>query len=281
MIYNLDRSVNAVMFGKVSQSEGCWHSGKRLTSHLILYLTEGKVSMQIGNETCNAKAGDILLIPKGVFYKPLESDGCQYYFFHFQASTLPETEKIPDSVALAPHMNLENGFAYTCTGIYASGVKIEIYTENVHFDIKKIFDRGAALRPDRAFSDKLLLDNLVRELLILLSNRDVSHIRNKKFLEILDYINSNYASCVKLSSLSQRFSLSESYISRLFNEELSMKPSEYINRIRISAAISLLVDTDITISEIAEKCGYSGVYYFSRIFKKMTGASPMKIRNSK
>lgn len=51
-------------------------------------------------------------------------------------------------------------------------------------------------------------------------------------------------------------------------KELGCKPSAYVNRIRISAAKLLLTDTDMTVREIADRVGYSDVYYFSKVFKK-------------
>ena len=72
--------------------------------------------------------------------------------------------------------------------------------------------------------------------------------------------------------------MSESYIARLFKKELGCKPSEYINRIRISVAKTLLSETDISITEISEKTGFSDVYYFSKTFKRIEGVSPSEIR---
>ena len=60
--------------------------------------------------------------------------------------------------------------------------------------------------------------------------------------------------------------------------KLNCKPSEYINNVRISAAETLLRETDMSVSEIAERVGYSDVYYFSKTFKRLVGCSPSKIR---
>jgi YesN/AraC family two-component response regulator len=62
---------------------------------------------------------------------------------------------------------------------------------------------------------------------------------------------------------------------------LFIKPSEYINNIRISVALSLLLETNLLVSEIAEKSGFSDVYYFSKVFKKNIGVSPLKVRTRK
>ena len=52
--------------------------------------------------------------------------------------------------------------------------------------------------------------------------------------------------------------------------------TDYLADIRIKHAIQLLEQNKLSVSELAEKCGYSDPLYFSRVFKKITGVSPSK-----
>ena len=63
-----------------------------------------------------------------------------------------------------------------------------------------------------------------------------------------------------------------------FKEWSGVTPVKYRNKIRVSAAKSLLVNSNISIGEISSRIGFDDQYYFSRIFKKMTGVSPRKYR---
>jgi AraC-like DNA-binding protein len=99
-----------------------------------------------------------------------------------------------------------------------------------------------------------------------------------QFQIIINYIENHYADNLSLSALATRFSLSQSYIARIFRKELYCKPSEYVNKIRISVAKTLLAQTNLSVSEIAEKVGFLDVYYFSKVFKKIIGTSPIKYR---
>ena len=56
---------------------------------------------------------------------------------------------------------------------------------------------------------------------------------------------------------------------------------EYTTKKRISEAKSLLKNDDIKLSEVAEKVGYKDYYYFSKLFKKYVGVSPLKYKNKK
>jgi AraC-like DNA-binding protein len=65
---------------------------------------------------------------------------------------------------------------------------------------------------------------------------------------------------------------------RLFNRHLGTKPAQYVSEVRVRKAATLLRGTKLSIEEIAEQTGFPNRYYFSRVFKKMTGHSPADFR---
>ena len=65
---------------------------------------------------------------------------------------------------------------------------------------------------------------------------------------------------------------------KLFTEYYGITPSDYILKIRISAAKQLLITKDDSIARIAADCGFSSQSYFNYSFKKQTGLSPLKYR---
>lgn len=277
MVYSLDATVKVKMFGHVSQKHGRWHNGAKSPDSTVLYCTDGEINMDIGGKIFHAEEGDLLLIPRDTLFKPLDGGKCKYYFFNFEAEVLPETRELPNYIAIVPHAGLKDGHAYSSVGKYDSESRAEQYMKNAPYRIKEIFEQADKLHPEKSFSDQLLLDNLLRELLIRMGMDKPSKI-NARLKEILEYIHNNYFEHISLSSLSERFLMSESYIARLFKKELGCKPSEYINRIRISVAKTLLSETDISITEISEKTGFSDVYYFSKTFKRIEGVSPSQLR---
>ena len=72
--------------------------------------------------------------------------------------------------------------------------------------------------------------------------------------------------------------LSYSYFSELFNAEYGMSPVKLITKMKIDFAKELLITDHYSISEIAEKCGFENVYYFSNVFKRLVGVSPKNYR---
>jgi AraC-like DNA-binding protein len=68
--------------------------------------------------------------------------------------------------------------------------------------------------------------------------------------------------------------VSEVYFRKIFQDQFGVTPKEYLIRMRIEYAKSLLLSEQFTVSEIATLCGYSEPCHFSREFSKRVGVSP-------
>lgn len=96
--------------------------------------------------------------------------------------------------------------------------------------------------------------------------------------QLLQYIDEHYGEPLTLSSLSRHFHFNPSYLSSYFSAHNAEGFSEYLNKIRISKAAELLRASELTISEISARTGYSDHSYFTKVFKKQTGMSPSQYR---
>lgn len=97
---------------------------------------------------------------------------------------------------------------------------------------------------------------------------------------IITYVNTDLASDLSLKSMSERLSVNASYLSALFKKEVGIPLTDYVNRQRIDQAKKLLVITDLPSRMIAQECGINDVYYFNRLFKKITGYTPKIYREN-
>ncbi|MCR8631813.1 helix-turn-helix transcriptional regulator [Paenibacillus sp. N5-1-1-5] len=79
---------------------------------------------------------------------------------------------------------------------------------------------------------------------------------------------------ITLTLISEEVGLSSFYLSRLFREEVGESFNEYITRLRIAKAISLLQTTSMKVYEVAEQVGIPSYRYFSVLFRNRTGVSP-------
>ncbi|CAM2882070.1 response regulator [Paenibacillus sediminis] len=96
---------------------------------------------------------------------------------------------------------------------------------------------------------------------------------------IYEYVNQNYANDISLSELADKFHLNYSYLSSYFKQRTNENLTTFINRVRIDKAKELLQNYELSISQISQLTGFSDHNYFSKVFKKMTGMTPVEYRN--
>lgn len=94
----------------------------------------------------------------------------------------------------------------------------------------------------------------------------------------LDYITLHYMEPLKIEDLAGWCHISEAHFRRVFSKYMKMSPLEYINLVRIRAACDYLKTTDDSVSDIAQKCGFSTHSTFNRNFKSVMGVTPHEWR---
>ncbi|WP_197080892.1 helix-turn-helix domain-containing protein [Gordoniibacillus kamchatkensis] len=92
------------------------------------------------------------------------------------------------------------------------------------------------------------------------------------------YIEQHYKKDISLTTLSEIFHFSPRYLAKIFKEQFHTTIITYLTDLRIDKAKSLLIHSNIPISEIAGSIGYEDENYFGKVFKKQTGLSPMQFR---
>lgn len=92
---------------------------------------------------------------------------------------------------------------------------------------------------------------------------------------IISYLEGNLSdNTITNEFLAKKMGISEVYLRKLFLSNLGCTPKQYILNLRIRKAKHLLSDSNYTVTEISEKCGFSSLYHFCRAFKKKTGYTP-------
>lgn len=101
-----------------------------------------------------------------------------------------------------------------------------------------------------------------------------------KFLKARQYVELNFLEHFSLDELSRDCFISKPHLCRGFRQYFEISPIEYAIRLRIQHSLELLKNVDMNISEIAQECAFSDVFYFSRAFKKHIGVSPNRFRKT-
>ncbi|MFC5652052.1 response regulator [Paenibacillus solisilvae] len=103
-------------------------------------------------------------------------------------------------------------------------------------------------------------------------NENMKHKETVDFM--IQYIHEHYAENFRLQDLADRVYISKNYLSTLFRQATGETFGDYLTRVRMEKAKSMVIEKKLLIAEIAERVGYRNVPYFTTLFRKHTGRSP-------
>ena len=147
----------------------------------------------------------------------------------------------------------------------------------------------AQCEADAIFEERSRLEGRYREavsvaqLLRLLVLADKYSIEGKKqsvgaLSGAVDYINRNIFRDIDIDEICSEIHLSKYHFCRRFKSTMGMTVMEYILKTRIFLARNMLEKESLSVTEVSERCGFSSVSYFCRVFRVDTGMSPLKYR---
>lgn len=153
------------------------------------------------------------------------------------------------------------------------------------------------LDPSEAFSFNLVCDSIVEQKLAednayeiageliefymyVLREREPAQLMHETVNAVIDYIDGHLLEFLTVEGIADRFKVSTSHLSRIFREHTGVTLVEYINIRKVEEAQYYLRFSTKRISEISEEFHFCNQSYFTRIFKKYTGETPRRFRNS-
>lgn len=103
--------------------------------------------------------------------------------------------------------------------------------------------------------------------------------KNHIVINVKKYINDHIEERLTLNKVAEAFNISPNYLSVLFSKYNDTGFSDYINQSKIEAAKKMMADGNLKVYEISDLLGFESAFYFSRVFKKITGVSPRDYMN--
>lgn len=250
-----------------------WHSHPE---YELIYINRGNGTLKYGSATTQYSQGDLFLLGSWVPHLFVEkgdqhhSKACLFHaellaITHFQCSISREISSILEEST--------KGIRYTITDE-------RLLSPNTFFEslkhsegIKQAIDM--LLFMHQLIDLKLPYEHISQE--DNLSDRSFSK-KHSQLQKIIIYIKNHIDEEHNINSLSERFYISRSSLSRLFNDTMQMGVSQYITQQRLSHACFLLSTTSMSITEISEKVGFRSLSSFNRNFLKFQGVSPRNYR---
>ncbi len=111
-------------------------------------------------------------------------------------------------------------------------------------------------------------------------SNSLSYKESKRINVVYDYLKEHYLEKITLDDISDVMNMSNDTFSRFFKKTFNCSFFSFLNEYKISIACKMLIDTDLSVSEVGYKTGYNNLTFFHRQFHKHMGMSPSKYRKS-
>ena len=105
--------------------------------------------------------------------------------------------------------------------------------------------------------------------------------RNDYAAQAIRYMDEHYREPLSVDTIAATLHISRKYLCTVMERSIGMSTKEYLLRRRVNAAAELLLHTNLTVAEIAERVGYVDYTQFSRLFRTKKGLSPLQFRKQK
>lgn len=96
----------------------------------------------------------------------------------------------------------------------------------------------------------------------------------------VEYMQQNYAEHITSELLAKQMFLSTNFYQKVFKQIMGRSPAQFLRDIRVSEACRLLANTDLSVQEIAERCGFNCASYLIYVMKKQLGGTPLEYRKA-
>ena len=239
--------------------------------HRILYIIEGSAKITINDRIYYAKNGSLVLFSR-LEQHAVEVTSSTYKRYILQIAPNFGARKDTEAMLLSVLLNRPKAFRHVADMSAADKELCPL--------LHAILLESTGIAPLK----ETMQDLRFLELLILLYRqypRLFVQDKNSRLM-LVQQIQQRFAdSCQKkytLSDLADEFHTSASHLSHLFKNVTGSSVMDYLKSCRIASAKKYLAETDLTVSEVVEACGFSDFSNFSRTFRQVTGLSPSEFR---
>lgn len=251
----------------------------------MIYIAHGSAIYGVSNRTYRLNAGDLILLPPLIPHRlySQSNDNLVQYILHFDLFTdpmrrliphqsaqdmaiqpdLPECEKLLRNISYATTIPPEERFLF-------ENLFLQMYRE---FSLQKV---GA-----QKMLQGMAIQTIFTILRCLPSEKLKSEAESQKnskpwmlVRSAMEYIWLHYGEPLDNSTIAQAIDASPNYLTKIFRQHIGTSLHKYMTSYRLEQAQQILMTGKYNITEVSQRCGFSSIHIFSKLFKQECGISP-------
>ncbi len=242
--------------------------------HEMEIILSGSAINSINGKSFPIGPGDVFIVGKGATHEISQIDGLELYNLGFNSHVLrsigSDLLKLPGFHALFLMDQLTDP-SIRCLKLEASELK----------KVKRILDEMHEEYTQELPGCQTVLLSEFSRLTVLLSRNYIRAIPEKgtwQMASALAKMERDYAEPLSIAQLADSVYLSERHFRRQFEKLYHETPKAYLQKVRLNAATELLLQKELSVTDIALACGFSDCNHFSRVFRQSFGISPTEYR---
>lgn len=260
--------------------------------YILYFLTAGSMELEEDGIRFHLKPGDILILDPDKVHVGRRATTCTYFYIHFMWEGIEKKresrERLCERMMRARTESLRSdpcGISpELCSCLFLP--KYANYAGGVGFsEMKSRIGEALSVHRDRREGYKALVACEFLSAMILASRQYLSLAAEaaggeptRRLHSLINYLNTHYGEEISGAGLEERFGGSFDYMNRQFRRATGRTIFAYLCTIRIAGACELMKTGSLRVSDIGESVGFHDSSYFSKVFRKHVGMSPLEYR---
>ncbi len=255
--FDLNAPIQLLWFGEFISPERNWkHLTRRLFEYELFIVTEGVLFIADEEREHEVRAGEYLIMPPTVFQHGTRVCRCRFYWLHFRCPALPASVSMP------------------AQGSFSDADAVRAIAKKL-MQAEAAEPRGVR---SRYLASMLLLELREQALADAPEDGGVSSSAEQLCERIKEFVFFHRFSDVKVREIARELGYHEKYLSAVFHRTEGVTLKAYIDAQRCAEAKRLLLESRLTVTEVAYYLNFPDPHSFARFFKTTAGRTATQFR---
>lgn len=255
--FDLNAPIQLLWFGEFISPERNWkHLTRRLFEYELFIVTEGVLFIADEEREHEVRAGEYLIMPPTVFQHGTRVCRCRFYWLHFRCPALPASVSMP------------------AQGSFSDADAVRAIAKKL-MQAEAAEPRGVR---SRYLASMLLLELREQALADVPEDGGVNSSAEQLCERIKEFVFFHRFSDVKVREIARELGYHEKYLSAVFHRTEGVTLKAYIDAQRCAEAKRLLLESRLTVTEVAYYLNFPDPHSFARFFKTTTGRTATQFR---